>query len=161
MLRSIPRVQLLVIILFIAWSIYSSLTNHVDAAEAPAPQAAPAAVTYCSAWVNQYGSTILTGSEGGHWVYVTYEVRRNGCTVYPLWAQCSAATSLVSVSFTWCGFYQPSYWNHTKIQVGSNWQACSSPFKGWGLCWGEYVRTQITATGARSAWGSGGLIWLR
>ena len=160
MLRFIPRVQLATIILLIVWSIFSTLTSRVDASEAPAPQAEPAAL-YCSAWVNQYGTTILTGSEGGHWVYVDYAVRRNGCTVIPLWASCSAATSLVSVSFSWCGFYQPTYWNKTKIHVGANWQACSSPFKGWGLCWGEYLRTQITATGVRSAWGVGGLIWLR
>jgi hypothetical protein len=115
--------------------------------------ASPEAAT-CGGWIYGVARTTMTVAGGAGGVAIDYGYRRNGCVIEGRWVSCGHHTSIISIERRWCGFYQPSNWNKTKLHVGYDYTVCSTPIRGVGPCWGEYLRTQVTATGAKSSWGS-------
>jgi hypothetical protein len=173
--RTFPRAHLVAWALIIALSVLSTMTSKVEGHTTPPADPAPTAdnmgpvgdlPSFCYAWRTKRATThYYSGYAGFPHVYVTWQVRYNGCDVVREWVSCSAATTLVSVRIDWCGFYQPSYWNGDVIHVGANWAECTTPISGVGACYGNYVRQQIQRDGyLRWRWyydhePSGGWTW--
>ncbi len=155
-LRAIPLSHKILWAILIVLSIMSTFNvTRVEAAVAEPEAARPTInATHCSSWVYGTASTSMTVAGGSGSVYISYGYRRNGCVIEPRWIECGGHTTLFSTSRRWCGFYQPSDWGKTRLHVGYNYTVCSSPVSGIGVCWSEYLRTQITAKGVKSSWGS-------
>ena len=147
----------LAIILFVLASLLSPLFNRVEASTSssqPEPTISAIGptppVALCYAWRERTGRvTFYGGFSGVPYVYADYSLRYNGCDVVKNWVNCWAYTTLVSLRFDWCGFYQPASWNKDKIEVGANWTECATPVYGVLPCWGgNYVRAVYNRAGA-------------
>ena len=155
--RTFPRGHLVVWALVIALSLLSTMTSTVEGRTNPAPDSAPTidavgpvgnGPVFCTAWRTHRATThYFSGNTGFPHVYVDWQVRYNGCDVIKDFVTCSAATTLVSVQFTWCGFYQSAAWNKDLIHVGANWNECTSPIGGVGACYSNYVRQYVRKDG--------------
>ncbi|HJP70554.1 MAG TPA: hypothetical protein VJ975_02450 [Candidatus Limnocylindria bacterium] len=153
--KTLPRAHLVAWLLVIAMSLFSTLSNKVEgstAPEAPEPPTVEAIgpigdlPNFCTAWKTHRGSThYFSGYTGFPHVYIDWQVRYNGCDVIKDWVTCSAATTLWTVDFTWCGFYQPTSWNKDLIHVGANWQECTVP--PFPACYNNYVRQHVRNDG--------------
>lgn len=162
-LRAIPLSHKILWAILIALSIMSLFNVTRVGASIAEPEAVQPTVnaTHCGSWIYGVGYTGMTIGGGSGAVGIDYGYRRNGCVIEGRWVSCGGHTTLISITTTWCGFYQPSDWGKRKIHVGMNYRICSSPISGIGVCWDEYLRTRINRAGEKVSWGSGSLIVTR
>lgn len=134
-------------LLLIVISIAGTLGTPVSADTRPPAPTLPDTAG-CYAWKTKHISQTFQPAVGTRpTIYLNFTVKYNGCDVVRVYGRCSANVIVMSVKFTWCGFYQAASWNNDKLQFGANWTECLLPLHGFGPCYDDYWRVTVDRHG--------------